>query len=153
MKKEFKILDVITKFMPFFYVHINSVLHKCEYNEYRLNENQIKVMMTIGLFSKMTPTDLSFGLNIQKGSLTTIIKSLVEMGFLQKESDQKDERKYNLTLTKKGKDFVAFKSDDNQKKFEQLFADISEEDCQKVVEGFSTLCKYLKSTGSTERSN
>lgn len=150
MKKELELLDVITKFLPFYFVHINLALHRCDYKGYRLNENQIKVMMTIGLFSKMTPTDLSYGLNIQKGSLTTIIKSLVDMGFLKKEMDQEDERKYNLYLASKGEEFVAFKSNDNQKKFEQLFSNITEEECKKIVEGFSTLSNYLS---RTERSS
>ncbi|RDU22530.1 MarR family winged helix-turn-helix transcriptional regulator [Anaerosacchariphilus polymeriproducens] len=147
MEKNQKILDAITNFMPNYYVYINTALHKCEYNGERLHENQIKVMMTISLFEKISPTELSNGLNIQKGSLTTIIKSLVDMGFIEKNMSQKDERKYYLTLTVKGEQFVEFKNKDNQMKFKKLFEDISEEECEKIVEGFITLNNYLDKKG------
>lgn len=144
LKKEIEILETIIKFMPTFYVHINSALHKCTYNGYRFNENQIKVMMVLRLFPGISPTELSQGLNIQKGSLTTIIKSLVEMSYLEKTKDKQDERKYYLSLTAKGEKFIAFKDKDNITKFEKLFEDISEEECKKIVEGFSCITNYLK---------
>lgn len=135
------------QFMPLYFCYINPVLHRIKTDKYDLNENQIKVILAVNHIGITTPTQLSHALNIQKGSLTTIIRSLVKAGFLKKENAPKDERKYFLTVTDMGKLLIREKTAIDIQQFDELFADMPEEDVQKVIDGFEVLTKYLKKAG------
>lgn len=142
-----KIHEAFRQFMPLYFCYINPVLHRIKTEKYDLNENQIKVTLAVNHIGRATPTQLSHALNIQKGSLTTIIRSLVKAGFLKKENAPKDERKYFLYATEMGKEFIREKTAIDIQQFDELFANMPEDDVEKAADGFEVLVKYLKKAG------
>lgn len=138
------ISDVLARFMPRFIRHIHPVIHCYKTPEYDLGENQIKAIMAVDSMGKASPTVLSRALMMQKGSLTTIIRSLVAKGLLRKQSDENDDRKYHLYLTDKGKAFVDEKRAHNIEQLDLIFNDMPKDDIRKVTDGLETLTDYLK---------
>ena len=69
-------------------------------------------------------TDLCEKLNIEKGSLTTMVDDLNKKGYLTRTRDSRDRRKYILNLTSEGdniaKDFLEELGDKLEKKFLEL---------------------------------
>ncbi|MFZ5967274.1 MAG: MarR family winged helix-turn-helix transcriptional regulator [Bacillota bacterium] len=139
-----KILNAFEEFIPFYFMYINPAIHKGSYKGVNYSENQIKVMMVINFTPKLSPTELSTILNIQKGSLTTIIKSLINLGLLRKEYDAFDDRKYYLFLTEEGKNFVTDRNQQNVHNFSKIFSDIADHECKTIIDGFLSLKKYLQ---------
>lgn len=140
-----KVLDAFKEFMPFYFMYINPAIHKGSYKGISYSENQIKVMMVINFKPKLSPTELSIILNIQKGSLTTIIKSLISLGLLRKEYDPLDDRRYYLYLTEEGNNFVIDRNQQNADNFDKIFLSITDHECKIVVDGILALKKYLQS--------
>lgn len=141
-RKFYKVFDM---YMPYYFKYINPIIHKEKNELYSLNENQIITLLAINHLSKVTPTQLSHVLNIQKGSLTTVIKVLVKLNFIEKEYDVKDERTYYLHLTPSGKEFVKYKEKKIEDDFNQLFESMDEDSLNKVIDGFNALVKHFKS--------
>ena len=137
----------ISQFMPLYFCYINPVLHRIKTDKYHLNENQIKVIMVVNHIGKATPTQISHALLIQKGSLTTIIRSLYNGGFLRKARVVHDERKYYLHVSERGKEFIREKISMDIQQFDKLFRDMPDDDLQTTVDGLNVLTKYLIKAG------
>ncbi|WP_105614237.1 MarR family winged helix-turn-helix transcriptional regulator [Vallitalea okinawensis] len=138
-----QIHKVFDQYMPYYFRYINPIIHKEKNEIHSLNENQIKALLAINHFRKATPTLLSHALNIQKGSLTTIIKALIKMDLIIKEYDVKDERTYYLQLTPSGQEFVKYKEKKIIVEFNNLFESMDEESLKKVVDGFNALVQHF----------
>ncbi len=137
------IYEKFSAFMPCYFRYINPVIHRFITDEYKLNENQIKVIMTLEFAGGATPTQLSRYLYMQKGSLTTIIRSLLKMELIQKRAAKNDERKYYLSLTEKGGAFVKTKNKNDTQHFIKLFERISKKDAEYISDAFAKLTEIL----------
>ncbi len=135
--------DAFHTFLPYYFGMINPIVHTEHNKEYKLNENQIKTIMCIHHLDSVMPSVISQVFNIQKGSLTTIIKSLIQLDLIKKSYDAKNERSYYLTLTSKGQSFVAYKQKKIKKEFELLFDNMPQEEVEQVSAAFELLSKYL----------
>lgn len=89
-------------------------------------------------------TDLCSKLNIEKGSLTSMVDDLTEKGYVFRERDLGDRRKYLITITEKGEeiaiDFIIKLSE----KLEEKLSKLNEEDRKKYIEAIDTL-QYILS--------
>ena len=140
--------DALRQFMPMYFRFINPVLHSFKSEKYRLHENQIKVIMAVGLLGKASPSQLSRVLLIQKGSLTTIIQSLISARLLSRKSDPDDARKYDLSITQNGKDFIKEKSALDTQCFDAMLKGMPKSDLETVCAGLNTLTNYLTKAGT-----
>ena len=140
----------IHAFMPRFFEYINPVIHQLKTEQIQLNENQVKIIMAVIHLKEATPTLLSKCYSIQKGSLTTMIRSLVKMGLLNKRPHESDERKYILSVTEKAEAIIEHKEADNIQQFDELLKDMPAEEFNKVTRGFEALCNYLQRLGEPE---
>lgn len=132
------------RFMPCFFRYINPIIHKTKTHEYPLNENQIKVIMAVNHMGRATPTELSKCFCMPKGSLTTIVRSLIDMGMLKKDSATHDQRKYHVIITQEARAFIHYNQKQNMQSFDSLFKHMSAEDVIIVTQGLNTLCANLE---------
>ena len=93
--------------MRYFVVHINPILHRTSYQGRSFSEYEIIVPMALSLMGAMRPTDLSRDLCIEKGSMTSILKRLREMGLIERVEIPNNERSYQVRLTEAGFTFIA----------------------------------------------
>lgn len=89
-------------------------------------------------------TDLCSKLNIEKGSLTSMVDDLTDKGYVVRERDLADRRKYLINITEDGvrlaSDFMCKLSFNLEEKFVKL----TEEERTKYVEAINTL-QYILS--------
>ncbi|MDU6249738.1 MAG: MarR family transcriptional regulator, partial [Paeniclostridium sordellii] len=89
-----------------------------------VNRTQLRALVFIKNNGEITMTDLCEKLNIEKGSLTTMVDDLNKKGYLTRTRDSRDRRKYILNLTSEGdniaKDFLEELGDKLEKKFLEL---------------------------------
>ena len=133
------IIDFVSKTFP----KIHASLYLESLKEYAsnidVNRTQLRALVFIKNNGEITMTDLCEKLNIEKGSLTTMVDDLTKKGYLTRTRDSRDRRKYILNLTNEGdiiaKDFL----EELGKKLESRFLELSEEDRDKFMQSIKNL--------------
>jgi MarR family transcriptional regulator, organic hydroperoxide resistance regulator len=108
------------------------------------NKNQSMAIMIIGKAEKITPTTLSKFINMEKGSLTTLIDSLEERKFVIRSSDPNDRRKVLLSLTSEGIEHMKTIEDQSQKGLALMVANLDEKEIDQMHASLKTLVEILK---------
>ena len=67
-----------------------------------VNKTQLRALTFIKNYGAINMTELCNMLNIEKGSLTTMIDDLVEKGYVERGNDKKDRRRYIIVMTEAG---------------------------------------------------
>lgn len=108
------------------------------------NKNQAMAIMIIGKAEKITPTTLSKFINMEKGSLTTLIDSLEEKKFVIRTSDPNDRRKVLLSLSSDGIEYMKTIEEQSQKGLALMFANLDEKEIDQMHASLKTLVEILK---------
>ena len=138
-----ELADCFDRFMRPFLVRINPILHSTVWRGKHFAENHIIVMMAVRLASPLSPSELSRAVGMQKGSLTTIIRSLCQSGLIERQDTPGDERSYRLVITPAGLEFADHMAAQRSAGFRELFANLPEPRCQEIVSALDTLIDYL----------
>jgi DNA-binding MarR family transcriptional regulator len=120
-----------------FYIDKNRTDNLC-------NKNQAMAIMIIGKAKKITPTTLSKFINMEKGSLTTLIDSLVEKKLVVKSNDPNDRRKVLLALTSEGKEYMKTIEEQSQKGLALMVANLDEKEIDLMYSSLNTLVEMLR---------
>lgn len=124
-----------------FYIDKNKTDDLC-------NKNQSMAIMIIGKAEKITPTALSKFLNMEKGSLTTLIDSLEEKKFVTRASDPDDRRKVLLSLTSEGVDYMKTIEEQSQRGLALMIADLDGAEIDQMHASLETLVEILRKIAS-----
>lgn len=133
----------LIEFMSLFHKLFRPTFKKETDDKYRCNKNQIRAIMIIGKYEKISPSVLCRYMDMEKGSITTLIDSIEKMGLVTRKNDPNDKRKIWIQLTKEGeKSFV-----EHEKKFisqiEELFSTLPKDEVYKFSYNLSTIVKIL----------
>ena len=106
---------------------------------YDVNKTQLRALVFMKNYGEISMTELCAKLNIEKVSLTSMIDDLSKKGYVYREKNLKDRRKYMIVITEEGKkiaaDFTEKLSNDLEAKFFKLDTDERE----KYLEAIETL--------------
>ena len=106
---------------------------------YNVNKTQLRALVFMKNYGEISMTELCAKLNIEKGSLTSMIDDLSKKGYVYREKNLKDRRKYMIVITEEGNkiatDFTEKLSNDLEEKFFKL----NNEDREKYLEAIETL--------------
>ena len=110
---------------------------------YDVNKTQLRALVFMKNYGEISMTELCAKLNIEKGSLTSMIDDLSKKGYVYREKNLKDRRKYMIVITEEGKkiaaDFTEKLSNDLEGKFFKLDTDERE----KYLEAIETLATLV----------
>ena len=110
---------------------------------YDVNKTQLRALVFMKNYGEISMTELCAKLNIEKGSLTSMIDDLSKKGYVNREKNLKDRRKYMIVITEEGKkiaaDFTEKLSNDLEAKFFKLDTDERE----KYLEAIETLATLV----------
>ena len=110
---------------------------------YEVNKTQLRALVFMKNYGEISMTELCAKLNIEKGSLTSMIDDLSKKGYVYREKNLKDRRKYMIVITEEGKkiaaDFTEKLSNDLEAKFFKLDTDERE----KYLEAIETLATLV----------
>ncbi|MCQ1529919.1 MarR family winged helix-turn-helix transcriptional regulator [Lutispora saccharofermentans] len=138
------------EFMPLYNQTMGSIYRKDYDVEPRLNKNQKRALFIIKKQGKIIPSALGRALDMQRGSLTTLVDLLEKHEFVSRAVDNDDRRKLWLFLTPKGEEYISVLMGNYEKEFAQMFDKIELEDISKMIDsiGFSKdILKNIKETG------
>lgn len=142
-----KLFESLDAFLPYFYREINPVIHSYECEDFTLNENQIKVIMAVCKKEGISPTEVSRLFMIPKTSLTTIVRSLTELGLVEKMTWPSDPRRFGLRLSAGGRETAGKIRRKNADSLIGLFRDMDEDQVSRLISGFEVLDEFYRAQG------
>ena len=138
----------LDRFMRYFLVHINPILHRTEYRGRSYSEYEIIVVMALGLVGSTRPVDLSRALSIEKGTMTSLIRRLRGLGLVEARHRR---RRAQLSGGADGcrTEVQAASEEQRHRELRALFAAMDGEEIVAAARGFDLLSAYLKSVEET----
>lgn len=106
---------------------------------YNVNKTQLRALVFMRNYGEISMTELCSKLNIEKGSLTSMIDDLSEKGYVYREKNLKDRRKYMIIITEEGKKIAADFTEKLSNDLEEKFFKLNDEDRRKYLEAIETL--------------
>lgn len=106
---------------------------------YNVNKTQLRALMFIKNYGAISMTDLSAKLNIEKGSLTSMVDDLTKKGYVLREKDLTDRRKYLIIITEKGINIASDFIEKLDVRLEEKLFRLTKEDQEKYIDAINTL--------------
>ena len=106
---------------------------------YNVNKTQLRALVFIKNHGSISMTELCAKLNIEKGSLTSMIDDLSKKGYVYREKNLKDRRKYMIVITEEGKQIAADFTEKLSNDLEEKFFKLNTEDREKYLDAIETL--------------
>lgn len=131
-------------FMRYYMAHINPVLHRTRYYGRTYSEHEIIVVMALGLVGAQRPSQLSRGLDIDKGTLTAVIRRLLGAGILERQEVPTDARGYLVSLTTAGHAFVDHLTGQARSGLRRLFDEMDPADIEAAANGLDLIANHLR---------
>lgn len=111
---------------------------------YNINKTQLRALIFIKNNGQITMTDLCSMLNIEKGSLTSMVDDLSKKGLVVRQKDLFDKRKFFINITEEGDKIASEFIEKLSIELEEKFSRLSEEDRNKYIESINNL-RYILS--------
>ena len=106
---------------------------------YDVNKTQLRALVFMRNYGEISMTELCAKLNIEKGSLTSLIDDLSKKGYVYREKNLKDRRKYMIVITEEGKQIAADFTEKLSNDLEEKFFKLNTEDREKYLDAIETL--------------
>ena len=137
-------IDFLSKTFPKIYSSLYLEYLKKYSVAYDVNKTQLRALMFIKNYGSISMTDLCSKLNIEKGSLTSMVDDLTEKGYVIREKDLADRRKYMITITEKGEEIASDFMGKLSENLEAKLSKLNEEDRKRYTDAIDTL-QYILS--------
>jgi DNA-binding MarR family transcriptional regulator len=134
----------VAAFMRYFLAHINPILHRTRYGGRSYSELEIIVSMALHVGGPTRPGDLSRGLSIEKGTMTSVLRRLRNLQLIERRDIPGDERSYLVAQTPAGRAFVQHLEEQRRRGFERLFGAMAPEDAAAAAKGVDLITGYLR---------
>ncbi|MPM26891.1 hypothetical protein SDC9_73396 [bioreactor metagenome] len=106
---------------------------------YNVNKTQLRALVFIKNHGSISMTELCAKLNIEKGSLTSMIDDLTKKGYVYREKDLADRRKYMIVITEEGERLAINFTSKLSDELEQKLFKLDESDRLRYQEALETL--------------
>ena len=134
----------LIKFMSLFHRLFTPTFKKEVDDKYSCTKNQVKAVIILGKAEKITPTTLGKCMDMEKGSITTLIDSMENMNLVYRKDDLMDKRKTWIQLTKEGEEYYIKQEEKFIKQIEELFITLSEEEIDEFSGSLKTIVEILE---------
>ena len=132
-------INFLSKTFPKIYSSLYLEYLKQYASTYDVNKTQLRALMIIKNSGAISMTALCNKLNIEKGSLTSMVDDLSEKGYVTRERDITDRRKYLITITESGEDIASDFVERLKIKLQEKLFKLSDEDQKKYIEAVKSL--------------
>ncbi|MBO3444798.1 MULTISPECIES: MarR family winged helix-turn-helix transcriptional regulator [Clostridia] len=140
-------ISFLSKTFPKIYSSLYLEYLKQYASTYNVNKTQLRALLFIKNNGSISMTDLCSKLNIEKGSLTSMVDDLAQKGFVIRERDLSDRRKYLINTTEQGNEIALDFMEKLSIKLEEKFSKFSEDDRNRYINAINTLQDILTKNG------
>lgn len=114
------------------------------YPEFYLSPQQSYVLTVVKSEGKTSPGEVAKKLRLEKSHLTKIVNSLVEIGAINKLSDDRDRRRMVLSLSGKGEEIFRELDQASIESYMKLMEKVPEGEREKVIHSIEVLLKAMQ---------
>lgn len=132
------------EFMALYHEKFGGIFQKLSDPELCCNKSQNKAIVILKRYGKMTATELGKKMDMQRGSLTTLVDILEGLELVAREPDLTDRRKHLLMLTPKGQEYFRAMSQIYEEQLRQLFLTIPSEEVEEFSEKLTHIINIIK---------
>nr|WP_166511778.1 MarR family transcriptional regulator [Desulfallas thermosapovorans] len=119
-----------------------------EFHEYSrvpcLKKNHMKILNVLYQRDRITLTEISKMLDIEKGSLTTLVDLLEKEDFVIRTSDPMDRRKTLIRLSSRGREEMDRVMDFCAQKMNEILHDVDSVEIQQFVTSLQSAVKFMR---------
>lgn len=133
----------LIKFMSLFH-RLFTPAFKGEIDEYNCTKNQSRAIMIIGRSGKISPTVLGKCMDMEKGSITSLIDALENMNLVYRKNDLKDKRKTWIQLTEEGESYLLKQEGNFLIQLEKTLGSLSNEEIIEFSNNLDSLVKIME---------
>lgn len=134
----------LVKFISQFHKYFADIFKRDPEDKYCCNKNQTRAILFIGRSKKTTPTVLGKSIDMEKGSLTTLLSSLEKSNLIFREIDPSDKRSTLISLTDNGVEYYNQLENKFNEKIEEIFSNLSKEDLKTFSHNLEVLVEILE---------
>ncbi len=109
-----------------------------------INKTQRSVLMCIFDNSDKTMNEISYLVGLEKSSFTRSVENLINIGYLNRNSDLNDRRKIYLALTEKGMEIAIAINKIADKHFGDMLLKLTDTEQNEFIAALETVSKYIK---------
>jgi DNA-binding MarR family transcriptional regulator len=96
---------------------------------------------------KISMSELSNALNLEKGSFTTVADKLLKLGYVESHRGEDDRRKYYLKLTEKGLEFTEKFGSSHMDYVENIFSGLNNDRREELISSLNKVEEIFKEVG------
>ena len=137
----------LIKFISLFHKLFTPAFKREIDDKYDCNKNQVRAIMIIGRVGKASPTVLGKCMDMEKGSITSLIDALEDEGLVYRKADLKDKRKTWIHLTEIGEEFYQKQDDNFMLQIQNVFKSLSDEELEELSKNLKTIVKVMEKVG------
>lgn len=115
-----------------------------KYPGFYLSPQQSYVLTIVNEYGPISPGDVARKLGLEKSHLTKIMNSLISMGALNKKKEIKDQRRFALELTSKGRQIFRELDKVSVESWAGLMKHIPAEEREKVIHAAGVMHRALE---------
>lgn len=134
----------MARFMLCFPVHLDPILHRTRYGGRDFLQSEIMVITALAARGTLSPTRISHMLNMQKGSLSSVLRRLEKLGLISRRRNHSDDRSYGVRLTPEGDNFASHLAKQRRRELASLFSEMPSEDLATATAGLTSIVAYLE---------
>lgn len=108
-----------------------------------VNKTQLRALLFISNYGDISMTELCTKLNIEKGSLTSMVDDLTNKEYVIRNRDLKDRRKFFISITNKGNKLALDFIESFSTKLEEKLSKLTHEEQKRYLEAITTLHEIL----------
>lgn len=117
-----------------------------------LNKNQPQVITIIGTVKEIMPSTIGTYVAMDRSSLSRMVDSLEEKGFVRRKNDPADRRKVLVSLTEKGERCYEFLNKISEEMAAEILGLGEEQDFRDFEESLETMLRVLRKIDSAMES-
>ncbi len=136
--------NVLSMFLMFMHKFMIDGLKECPHAGHGLSLPQMKAMHIVFLGKKSSMKEVADALHITPPSVTSLVNSLVKMGFIKRVHDRKDRRQVILSISPSGMKMLRKAFRFMEVRMEDIIKHLSKEDKSHLVRIMTLLLKYQK---------
>lgn len=109
-----------------------------------IKKNHFRIMFFLHQNSSLTATEIAKRLNMEKGSLTTLIDQLEEVGFVTRSEDHCDRRRSLISLTEDGKALMKDIVDEAIRRMDEILTAADPDELRKFAASLRYTVEFMK---------
>lgn len=136
--------DLLFGFLEMVHEKFLYRLRKDKVGSPRLKKNHGMIISILYQHNGLTSTKLAKMLDIEKGSLTTLIDQLEQLGLVRRCNDLHDRRKALISLTEDGKTEMNQIMERHTQCMNVVFRDVDSDEMNKFVDSLKYVVEFMK---------